>query len=397
MRTVFTFLILLLVGIAHAQPTEPDADALEAARVQFEAGNASLDAGKYEEALVAFGKSYELAKRPSALFMLATTYRRRWETKGEIADAKQARQLYGNFVKASPDHASVPYARDQMASLDRQIKETEAANQRGRKPEHAGSPQYRTALGLVAEGKYKDALAQLDAARKAATGPAQLAQIWYVAGRAHALAGQPEAIRAFQRALSIDPELVSTLDMDAPDGQAFARAQQAMRGKAPLSMSADAPPATRSGKVIGIKPSVDSDPMKIVSRVAVRYRAEAESFSEVTGPVGKPLEIPASSLPVRAASYKLMFYVVGYDEAGAIAAIWGSAQDPRRIDVLTAASWEAKYGERKPVYKKWWFWSATAATLATAAVIFLIATPEDPLRGEGPRVDAPLGKPLFRF
>lgn len=400
MRVILLIAVTLLaVRVASAQPTEPDAETLESARQEFERGNASLDAGKYEEALAAFEKSYQLAKRPSALFMLATTYRRRFETKGALADARQARQIYDNFVKADPSHASVAYARQQIASLDRQIKEAETVTKSGGvKPvEVAGSPQYRTALGLVAEGKFREALDQAQAARKLATTPAQLARIWFVIGRAHALAGNAEAVLAFQRALSIDPELAAPPDMDAPDAQAFTHAQQALRGKAPLALSADAPPASRAGTAVSIKSSVDSDPMKIITKVGVRYRAESESFSELVGPRGGRLEIPAAVLPVRPTSYKLSFYVVGYDETGAIAASWGSAQDPRRIDVLTAASYEAKYGEKKPLYKKWWFWSATGATLVAATMIILLANPPDPLRGEGPRVDAPLSKPLFRF
>ena len=107
MRVLVLLLVLLSAGVAHAQPAEPDAETLEAARQEFERGNASLDAGKYDDALAAFEKSYQLAKRPSALFMLATTYRRRFETKGALADARQARQLYDNFIKADPAHASV--------------------------------------------------------------------------------------------------------------------------------------------------------------------------------------------------------------------------------------------------------------------------------------------------
>ncbi len=399
MRLTLIILIALFVGIAHAQPAEPDADTLEAARQQFVAGEAAFDVGKYDDAIAGFEKSYQLAKRPGALFMLASTYRRRFESKGALADSRQARQMYENFIKADPAHASVAYARQQIASLARQIKEAEAAPKlgAGRSVDVAGSPQYRTALGLVAEGKFREALVQAEAARKLATAPSQLARIWLVIGRAHALAGNAEAGPAFQRALSIDPDLVAPPDMDAPDGQGFARAQQALRGKAPLTLSADAPPVVRGGAEIAIKPSVDSDPMKIIAKVAIRFRTDSESFSEVVGAPGAKLAIPVAVLPASPTNYKLSFYVVGYDEAGAIAAMWGSAQDPRRIDVLTRANWEAKYGEKKPLYKKWWFWSATGATLVAATLIFIAANPPDPLRGEGPRVDAPLGKPLLRF
>jgi len=309
----------------------------------FKKGQVFLDSGNYDRALEEFETSYEVARRPSALFMLAVTYRRRFEANGDIADAAKARQMYLNFIDAAPEHAKVVEAREQIALIDRYLEEAEKARAQGQPiQERIGSASYRQALGLLAEGDYERAIAMAAKAhREPGGGPEKAAHVWVLVGRAKALAGRTEeAIAAFKRALLIMPGLTPSLDGDAPDGQAFTVARHQLRGVAPISISVTAPKKAPMAQAIDVRVTVDSDPMHMIDKLALYYRVEGSSqFVEKVAGVGGELLIPAEVTPVRESGYRLFYYVLARDQAGATIAFGGSAKLPERVEILTGADW----------------------------------------------------------
>jgi tetratricopeptide (TPR) repeat protein len=91
MRTLMV--LCALVGVASAQPVDPDT---EAARRHFDKGRALYEAGKYDEAIGEFEVARKLKPLPDLDFNIARTHERR-EAWGDAAAA------YQRYLDAKPD------------------------------------------------------------------------------------------------------------------------------------------------------------------------------------------------------------------------------------------------------------------------------------------------------
>ena len=76
LSSFFTFcLVIATAGVGHAQDSATEAPLGEreaAARAEFRAGADAFSAGRYEEALEFWERSYELAEKPELLYNMGT-------------------------------------------------------------------------------------------------------------------------------------------------------------------------------------------------------------------------------------------------------------------------------------------------------------------------------------
>jgi tetratricopeptide (TPR) repeat protein len=84
-------LVLVMAGVASAGPNvQKEADVL------FEKGQASYQAGKYQDAIAQFKEAYELVKDPVYLFNIAQSYRK-------VADCTAAAEYYKRYLEKAPN------------------------------------------------------------------------------------------------------------------------------------------------------------------------------------------------------------------------------------------------------------------------------------------------------
>ncbi|HKE20011.1 MAG TPA: tetratricopeptide repeat protein [Kofleriaceae bacterium] len=189
----------------------------------------------------------------------------------------------------------------------------------------AGLDEARRELG---ELRYEQALATLDRALEAGTsGPAATAQIYLLLGEVRASVGQRgEAERAFQMALSIDPDLELRKGVSPKIGRPFHRAQRARRGDRPIAIAhrvvAQDPPT--------VAVLVQSDPLGMVAGARIIYWSKDGAARSVAGAGKDRIEI---ALP-RGAS---RFTVAGIDAHGNRVAELGSDDQPLTLGTGNSA------------------------------------------------------------
>lgn len=103
-------------AVAHAQPKKPppppakDPKIAEAKKL-FDEGSAAYSDGKYEDAVKAWEKSYELSQKPLIFESIASAYER-------MGDKKKAREYLAKWREAAP--------KDEQEQLDARIKNLDA-------------------------------------------------------------------------------------------------------------------------------------------------------------------------------------------------------------------------------------------------------------------------------
>jgi len=152
-RTILTLAVLVIAGVAHA---DPDPATLEQAHSHYKQGKAFLDAKVYDKAIDEFAAAYKLSPFPELVFNIAQAYRLGHQAdkaiaayqeylnatpSGELADearahvveltvqAEQERQRAAAAATATQDQDN--RARQQAAyDQDRQVREAHAHNRR---------------------------------------------------------------------------------------------------------------------------------------------------------------------------------------------------------------------------------------------------------------------------
>jgi tetratricopeptide (TPR) repeat protein len=111
--------LALLAGRAQSQapstaPTGTE-DALQRARMHFEAGRALYKLGNFTEAAREFGSGYELAPRPGFLLNLGQCYI-------ALRDLPKAREMYQRWLHDAPDNdPERRQAEDILAEIERKL------------------------------------------------------------------------------------------------------------------------------------------------------------------------------------------------------------------------------------------------------------------------------------
>ncbi|HET7506112.1 MAG TPA: hypothetical protein VFK02_34065 [Kofleriaceae bacterium] len=104
----------------RAQPATP-AEKASVAKHYIDAGLAAQNSGDYDTALMFFTKAYELVPHPLLLFNMAQAHRL-------AGRARQALQLFSEFLARAPNHPMARVARDLVADLEqRQAKRARLA------------------------------------------------------------------------------------------------------------------------------------------------------------------------------------------------------------------------------------------------------------------------------
>ena len=86
---------VLLASPAHAQ------DEVARARAFFDAGKQAYEAGRYGQAIAAFGESYALAPRSATVFSLGQAFRLQYFQDRDPAKLKRAIDLYRQYLAGS--------------------------------------------------------------------------------------------------------------------------------------------------------------------------------------------------------------------------------------------------------------------------------------------------------
>jgi tetratricopeptide (TPR) repeat protein len=106
-RSIVASLIALALTNRVAMPDAPDAEKL------YAQGQAAFDADRFDEAVSAWRRSYELSKEPGLLFNVAQAYRHR----GKPGDCAKALDAYKKFVELQPTSAQRSVAEGFMAEM----------------------------------------------------------------------------------------------------------------------------------------------------------------------------------------------------------------------------------------------------------------------------------------
>jgi len=101
---VVGFVVLAGVASAHAAPPR------DSAKAMFQEGERNFQLGKFDAAIEAYERAFNLDPQPAFIFNIALAHRRQYEIDGKLEHLLRARELYRNYLKldpASPHRAGV--------------------------------------------------------------------------------------------------------------------------------------------------------------------------------------------------------------------------------------------------------------------------------------------------
>jgi tetratricopeptide (TPR) repeat protein len=119
-RALAAIVVVCVAAPAEAKPTRRD---LREARDHFRRGQRLHDAGRFEEAIQAYRRAYELSKLADMLYNIGQVHRMR-------GDREAAIEHYERYLAEAPTGPGAPKAREFLASLRREI-EVETRAMRG--------------------------------------------------------------------------------------------------------------------------------------------------------------------------------------------------------------------------------------------------------------------------
>jgi tetratricopeptide (TPR) repeat protein len=373
--------LLLSGGLASAQ----NAAQLEQAKHEFDTGQTAYNLAQYEVALVHYTKAYELAKLPAILFNLAQVRRKLYEQKHELIDLREARELYRSYLRQVP------------ISSDRQMAESLLAEVEGEytRQLHAQRDKLLAETkGAAALGLAEDFLAQndLEAAKTAhdrfvhAPGNhrSDVARALRVKARLEAAGGDERASElAWARALSLDPATAPPPESDPQARVTFQRAQERMKGKAPLQLSHVPPGRLKIGQAPKLRFDTTSDPLGMIHELSVSYRAGVGAYAHLSvrpGEMSFPPEFNNGLSP----GTRVEYHVDAIDEEGGVVDSLGSDALPFVLQVDARPP--------KPVWKRWQFWVGLGAGVVAAGAV---AATVGVMEGPPPRTAIPVTAPVL--
>jgi tetratricopeptide (TPR) repeat protein len=104
-RSAIVIVLVALTAIAHAEPSEPER--------LYNTGQVAYDAKRYDDALGAWERSYQLSRLPALLFNIAQAHRLR----ARPGDCTMASEAYRNFIKLDPQSPQRGVAEGFLAEL----------------------------------------------------------------------------------------------------------------------------------------------------------------------------------------------------------------------------------------------------------------------------------------
>jgi len=215
-----------------------------------------------------------------------------------------------------------------------------------------------------------------------------------------------EAVTAFRQLLMVDP--LARLDRSQPPRvkHAFRLARAWLKGNKPLMIAVQAPHQTHRRGVVQIHVSVLSDPLSMVKHAVLHIRRAGQASYRTQlaqRPAAGQMEFNVEIHRIRGVAHatSLQFHVAALDAAYNELTLFGSAADPRTIELLGAPAplptpdvihLPPMTQDRRPEpphaawYTRWWVWTAVGAVVATSVAVAVGVTASSPQS----TVDAPV-------
>ncbi len=105
---------------AHAAPPRENAKAM------FQDGERNFQLGKFEAAIEAYERAFNLDPQPAFIFNIALAHRRQYEIDGKLEHLLRARELYRNYLKLDPDSPNRPGVEKLITELGARIDQARA-------------------------------------------------------------------------------------------------------------------------------------------------------------------------------------------------------------------------------------------------------------------------------
>jgi tetratricopeptide (TPR) repeat protein len=194
-------------------------------------------------------------------------------------------------------------------------------------------------------------------------------------GIAYAYLGrQPDAERAFERLLRLEPRHLLSYTLSPKATFVFERVRDRLASEPAPAMDVSWPRDLEVDRPLRFEVELEADPGGTFASAALTLREGAGPRRLV--PVALPvvggfrrIELPA---PGGARPRLLEVGLTAYDSAGNEVYRWGDPRRPREVPIA--------YQPEPPWYRQWWVWAAggTAAAVVTAGVVYaIVAEPEE--------------------
>lgn len=113
-------LIACATGARAAPPREN-------AKATFQQGERDFQLGKFEAAIEAYERAFNLDPHPAFIFNIALAHRRQYEIDGKLEHLLRARELYRNYLKLAPATANRPGVEKLITELGTRIDQARAS------------------------------------------------------------------------------------------------------------------------------------------------------------------------------------------------------------------------------------------------------------------------------
>jgi tetratricopeptide (TPR) repeat protein len=98
----------------------------ENAKAIFQEGERNFQLGKFEAAIEAYERAFNLDPQPAFIFNIALAHRRQFEIDGKLEHLLRARELYRNYLKLDPTSPNRPGVEKLITELGARIDQTRA-------------------------------------------------------------------------------------------------------------------------------------------------------------------------------------------------------------------------------------------------------------------------------
>ncbi len=142
-RVALGLAVLAPLGLGLTRTASAQDAPVEEARGLFEAGRAAFDAGRYEEALGYFERSYELSEAPELLYNIGHTAER-------LRRDERAIEAFERFLEARPDAEGRAAIEVRIANMRAAVAEREASDAAREEAEREAAAERERAAAAVA-------------------------------------------------------------------------------------------------------------------------------------------------------------------------------------------------------------------------------------------------------
>jgi tetratricopeptide (TPR) repeat protein len=107
-RARASVVVVAAVLIAYAASARAAPPRREQAKAVFPEGERNFQLGKFEAAIEAYERAFNLDPQPAFVFNIALAHRRQYEIDGKLEHLLRARELYRNYLMLDPASANRP-------------------------------------------------------------------------------------------------------------------------------------------------------------------------------------------------------------------------------------------------------------------------------------------------